>query len=159
MGDSAPENTLSHLSVLTEFPLLNTGKKSILLTCDLMRHITCPSNSCWVVGVLQVEQQLVTGPDSLGCHKRVSVETMHPPSSQVDGSTPCCTPPGQKVKIQIKSEQSVEPCPPAWRGQHKASDSLGDVLLSWRPVNVSHHTLHHPLDALVNAVPAGTEVT
>lgn len=33
-------------------------------------------------------------------------------------------------------------------------DLLGDVLLPGRSVNVSDHTLHHPLYALVHSVPA-----
>lgn len=32
-------------------------------------------------------------------------------------------------------------------------DLLGDVLLPGRSVNVSDHTLHHPLDTLVHPVP------
>ena len=34
-----------------------------------------------------------------------------------------------------------------------ASNFLRDVLLSRWPVNVSDHTLHHPLNALVHSIP------
>lgn len=44
------------------------------------------------------------------------------------------------------------------RGIMSAEDFLCDVLLSGRPVNVSDHTLHHPLYALVHAIPVSKQI-
>lgn len=47
----------------------------------------------------------------------------------------------------MSSEEKKKPSPAG------SGDLLGDVLLPGRSVNVSDHTLHHPLYTLVHTVP------
>lgn len=64
-----------------------------------------------------------------------------------------CTVTLQQQMLSTKKCEKLE----GWHGESftsRVGGALGDVLLSGRPVNVPHHTLHHPLDAFVHSIPA-----